>query len=712
MHVAIRRLAGSPGGLSRPCVFAIGVIAFTTSAPAAQQPQDRLALFDQFAREGRTGALVFHDTKEFVSMLDRDGKAWLNAAPAAERERRRNVLALLALETAATTVDPHEVDRHPGMAILEWACSLLRRDPPSAFEHEWMVASNAVFPRSDLERTGAPAADLDSHLHHGLARFPQDGPLRLLEILTTRPESVVLVNKPGANPDLLVKVPILADLRGGPKGADRIAETLERLRSLVSDADSGAEAQLHAGLLEFHLNQFNAAVADLKRATTTGDPFVRNLAGLIGGLAFDADGRRDDATLALRAAVDAAPTARTSAVAFAAHLALEGRIQEASEVVDNAYRAQNATLDPWRHIVAPERSLPSRLSRLRELANIPAQSTTPEPATPAVTAAPAQPLMIETVRATQAAASSTPTFRAITTAISLDVSVTRHHVPVDDLREAEFSLLDNGVRQQVAVSPADTPLDVTLVSSFFIKAGAQNQLGATLKPGLLAPIVSSIQNVAQSLPSQDRLRLIEADSNGSELFPLAFVKSPGLSPSVLPSDFYADGRRRSGQATYHRFDALYDSVAAALLRPAPEGRRHVVIAYTDGEDSASALTSELFLEVARQSDAVLYLIRRNTSGDEAHAIMMRDPRSLDGTVWSSDPRTIEEAAAATGGSEYYSPHGDLVVNYREVLDRFRKSYVISYQLKGVPPGGEHTVSITINRPGKFEVKAKPGYADR
>ena len=710
--VAAGRRQARPRGRRRWCALATIALALATRSSAAEQASDRFALFEQFAREGRTGPLVFPDTKQFVSMLDKDGTAWLNAAPPGEGERRRNVLAVLALETAATTVDPHEIDHHSGMAIVEWACSLLRRAPPTAFEEQWMVASNAVFPRSDLERTGVPAPDLDSHLHHALSRFPHDAALRLLDILTTRPESVLLTNGPGRNLDSLVKVPIDAELKSGPKGLDRIADTLQRLGALVNDSASGAEARLHLGILEFHLNQLSAAAADLEAAARTNDSFVRNLAGLTASLAFDAEHRGRDATAALRDAVAAAPTVRTSAVALAAHLALEGKREEASHVVDTAYGSLNGPLDPWRHIVAPERLLSERLPRLRELAAIPERPSTANPATATATAMPAPPPTVETGRSPQALADAMPTFRASTTAISLDVSVTQRHVPVDDLQASEFAVRDNGVPQRVSVNAAATPLDVTLVCSFFIKVGAGNQLGSTLTLGLLSPLVSSIQSVARTLPAQDRLRLIEADSSGSELFPLAFLKDHEIPSDSLPSDFLGDGRRRSGQGTYHRFDALYDSVASALLRPAPEGRRHVVIAYTDGEDSASVLTSQLLLAVARQADAVLYLIRRNTSGEDAKAIMMRDPRSFDGIVWTSDPRTIEDAATATGGSEYYSPHGDLVVDYREILDRFRKSYVISYQLTGVPPGGEHTVSIKINRPGNFEVKARPGYSDR
>jgi hypothetical protein len=68
-------------------------------------------------------------------------------------------------------------------------------------------------------------------------------------------------------------------------------------------------------------------------------------------------------------------------------------------------------------------------------------------------------------------------------------------------------------------------------------------------------------------------------------------------------------------------------------------------------------------------------------------------------------------AALTGG-------GDLRANalrnsisgaVKQALDEVRASYILYYQPTGVPQAGWHPITVTINRPGKYEVRARQGY---
>ena len=294
------------------------------STAPSQSPE----LFDRYAQSGDTGPLTFRDAGEFVALLRSAGRNWIAAAPPAERERRRDLVAVLALETARSA--PRHLGYFDGLVIIEWACDLLRKDAQTEFERQWMLASSSLLLRSYYEYhygygpegyRGGPSAI--RHLEHALGRFPGEPRLRLAKILL-RPEAYALSSRPGADPDDLVKVP-LPSRRGGPPGLTRIAQTIEALGELVDESDVGAEARTHLAWLQFHLGDVPGSRETFTRAARAAtDPFVRNLAWLGVGLSLDAEGRRTDATNAYRAAVEAMPRARASAVQLAAHVFLAG----------------------------------------------------------------------------------------------------------------------------------------------------------------------------------------------------------------------------------------------------------------------------------------------------------------------------------------------------------------------------------------------------
>ena len=52
---------------------------------------------------------------------------------------------------------------------------------------------------------------------------------------------------------------------------------------------------------------------------------------------------------------------------------------------------------------------------------------------------------------------------------------------------------------------------------------------------------------------------------------------------------------------------------------------------------------------------------------------------------------------------------DLGASFIRELEDFRTSYVLRYSPTGVPAGGWHDVDVRLNRPGRFEVRARKGY---
>ena len=272
-------------------LLAAGLTAAGQNALTA--PSQSAELFDRYAQSGETGRLTFRDAGEFVSLLGSAGRNWISAAPPAERERRRDLVALLALEAAGSA--PRYLGHFDGLNIIEWACDLLRKDAPTEFERQWMLASSSLFLRSyyELHFMRGPAGYLGGpsairHLEHALDRFPREPRLRLAKILL-RPEAYALSSRPGTDPDNLVTEP-LRRRRGGPAGLKRIAQTIEALAELVDEGDVGAEARAHIAWLQFHRGDVPASRETfILAARSATDPFVRNLAWLGTGLSLDAE---------------------------------------------------------------------------------------------------------------------------------------------------------------------------------------------------------------------------------------------------------------------------------------------------------------------------------------------------------------------------------------------------------------------------------------
>jgi VWFA-related protein len=285
------------------------------------------------------------------------------------------------------------------------------------------------------------------------------------------------------------------------------------------------------------------------------------------------------------------------------------------------------------------------------------------------------------------------TFHSATDVITVDVSVRRGNVPVAGLASADFRVTDNGVPQTVeAVSLAAMPVNVTvLLDTSGSVAGA------------IESLKSQIREAAALLGDADRLRLLVFAADGQQVFPM---QSPR-------ADLRLDTVRAGGGGT-----SLYDAVATALIRTRAPDRGELVVAFTDGIDTASAMDVKRLTEVARRSEAVLHasIIRM----PELTSLCMGPDRGSGGRgggrggeeamPWLCNPAGLAAIAETTGGRLYTrSPGRHVPEGLRQALDDFHTSYTLRYALTGVARPGWHDIVVTVNRPEKLVVRARRGY---
>ena len=124
-------------------------------------------------------------------------------------------------------------------------------------------------------------------------------------------------------------------------------------------------------------------------------------------------------------------------------------------------------------------------------------------------------------------------------------------------------------------------------------------------------------------------------------------------------------------------------------RPARRDRgRSLLIACTDGRDTASWLTEDEVVDAAKRANAVIYAL----AAERARG-------------WSA----LRDLADATAGHTVdVTANNDLSREFQRILDEFRSRYVLTFVPAGVRPGGFHRLDVKVRR-GGLTVKARPGY---
>jgi hypothetical protein len=263
------------------------------------------------------------------------------------------------------------------------------------------------------------------------------------------------------------------------------------------------------------------------------------------------------------------------------------------------------------------------------------------------------------------------------------------------------------VRQTVTVIPGDSvPFDLTIVLDL---SGSVQCMLENLR--------RQVREVAALLRPDDLLRVVTFSDKIVDVF--GFL--PG--DADLPLETLHAGR----------LTPLYDAMAMTLMRVRPVERGQMVVLLTDGMDTSSTFTLDQVREIALRSEDVFHLFIVHESparipgpceGVDPHVNKRGGwlPEQADDipgvpSIAGSAPieggfptQIMGTIARLTGGemSEIFERDhipGDL----RQAVDDFRASYILQYTVKGVDPKGRHKITVKVNRPGDYDVRARREY---
>jgi len=274
------------------------------------------------------------------------------------------------------------------------------------------------------------------------------------------------------------------------------------------------------------------------------------------------------------------------------------------------------------------------------------------------------------------------TFRSTADVVSVEASVRREKRPVTGLKITDFELLDNGVPQAIAdLSYERLPIDLTVVLD----------VSASVTGQVLDQLRQSVRQLKADLGPKDRLKLIAFNM---QVRRLADFEAPAPA---------ADAAFQS--LSGHGSSAIFDSVAVALAAPAPEGRRHLIVLFSDGQDSSSITDPEVLFDVARRTTPTVDIVLASPVPEHMASPFARSPGRPPITIG----RLYDQLARETGGMVVSTTAGEnLASTFRRVLADFRSSYVLFFTPRGVDRAGSHTLQVRVKQEGT-EVRARRGY---
>ncbi len=266
----------------------------------------------------------------------------------------------------------------------------------------------------------------------------------------------------------------------------------------------------------------------------------------------------------------------------------------------------------------------------------------------------------------------------------LYVTVTRGGDAARDLERGDFTVNDDGVRQQlVTFERGDVPLAALLLVD-----SSDSMRGERLRLAL-----AGARSFVDSMARLDQAMLLLFADTVVHRAP--FTGFPGVLASGL------DGARAGGGT------ALSDHLYAALKLLEDRQGRQVVILLSDGVDTTSVLEMSDVLWAARRSQALVYWLRLPL-GERPGAISSawrdgaghhRELLSLEGLVRSSGGRIVPLASL-----------GDATAAFTEILGELRGQYVLGYYPEPRRNDG-HWRKVRVRAGAGVKVRAREGYVD-
>ena len=277
----------------------------------------------------------------------------------------------------------------------------------------------------------------------------------------------------------------------------------------------------------------------------------------------------------------------------------------------------------------------------------------------------------------------TPSFGTGIEIINLSLSVTdpRNNF-VTDLGQKDFAVFEDGIRQDLSLFTHEN-LPISMVLMIDTSASMEEKLQTAQAAAIRFTKTLRPQDVAQIVQFNDRSTTLQAFTSDQALLEAAIKRTEASGPTALHNSLYVALK-----------DLMKDKKAAEL-------RRRAIVLLSDGEDTASLVSDDQVLELAKKSEINIY------------AISLRQNRPQDRTrqAFSQAEYLVNALTRETGGRAYFPTSiGELDSVYDRIAEELRTLYSIGYVSSNARRDGKwRRIVVRVPEREGITVRHKLGY---
>jgi VWFA-related protein len=267
--------------------------------------------------------------------------------------------------------------------------------------------------------------------------------------------------------------------------------------------------------------------------------------------------------------------------------------------------------------------------------------------------------------------------------INLNLSVTdAQNNFVTDLGEKDFAVFEDGIRQELSLFTHEN-LPISMVIMIDTSASMEEKLATAQAAAVRFTKTLRPQDLAQIVSFNDRSTTLQPFTNDLGALEAAIRKTEASGPTALHNSLYIALK-----------DLMRDKKATEL-------RRRAIVLLSDGEDTASLVTDDQVLDLAKKSEINIYAIR------------LRESRASDREreAFSQAEYLMNALTRETGGRAYFpSSLSELDSVYDRIAEELRTLYSLGYVSSNVRRDGKWR-RIVVRVPDRegLTVRHKLGY---
>ena len=276
-----------------------------------------------------------------------------------------------------------------------------------------------------------------------------------------------------------------------------------------------------------------------------------------------------------------------------------------------------------------------------------------------------------------------PTFEVGIEVINLNLSVTdARNNYVTDLAEKDFAVFEDGIRQELSLFTHEN-LPISMAILMDVSASMDEKLPQARAAAAKFAKTLRPQDAAQIVQFNDRATVLQEFTSDVAALEGAIHKTAASGPTALHNALYI---------------ALKD---LGKQKKSGELKRRAIILLSDGEDTASLVSDEQVLELARKTEINIY------------AISLRPNRAQDRQrqAFSQAEYLLTALSRDTGGRVFFpNSLSELDSVYERIAEELRTQYSLGYVSSNRRKDGKwRRIVVRIPSRDELQVRHKLGY---